>query len=88
MLLKKGIWLLVILCISTVMISGCSKVNKENYEKISMGMDYKEVVAILGNPDSSEDILTGKSCTWGNETKNINIKFVANKTVLYKGKGL
>ena len=30
---------------------GCSKLNRENYDKIKVGMDYQEVVSIIGEPD-------------------------------------
>lgn len=44
---KRGILLIVL---ATLLI-GCSKLNKENYDKLKVGMGYEEVVAILGKPD-------------------------------------
>jgi len=29
---------------------GCSKVNQDNYDNLSLGMDYEEVIKILGQP--------------------------------------
>lgn len=88
MFLKKARWLIPALCVIIVMISGCSKVNQENYKKLKMGMDYKAVIVILGEPGKCDDVLNAKSCTWGDERKNINIKFVVDKVVFYKSTGL
>jgi hypothetical protein len=51
-------------------------------------MDYQEVVSIIGEPDTCDSVLGAKSCIWGNENKNITIKFVANKVVVPSMKGL
>jgi len=67
---------------------GCSNVNQENYEKISMGMDYKAVTDILGKPGKCSDILAANSCIWGDDAKNIKIKFVGGKVVFYSSNGL
>ena len=68
--------------------AGCSRVNQENYDKLSFGMQYEAAVDILGEPDSCESIFSGKSCIWGNESKNINMKIVAGKVVFLSSKGL
>ena len=68
--------------------AGCSKVSKENYDKLKMGMEYSEVTALLGNPDSCTESLGAKSCTWGNETKNIKVNFLAGTTVVFSSTGI
>ena len=67
---------------------GCSKLTKENYDKLDIGMDYKEVVEILGDADKCDGALGVTDCTWGDEKKNINVKFVKDKVVLVSAKGL
>ena len=80
---------LAILCIALIVLAiGCSKVNKENYDKLSLGMDYEEVIVILGQPDQTKDALGGKNCTWGDEAKNISVKFVADKVVFFSAAGI
>ncbi|SPD72336.1 conserved hypothetical protein [uncultured Desulfobacterium sp.] len=67
---------------------GCSKLTRENYDKLEMGMDYKKVVEILGEADQCDGALGMKNCTWGTDTKCINVKFVNDKVILFSGKGL
>lgn len=71
-----------------LLLAACSKVNNENYEVLSVGMDYSDVETLLGSPDECDETLGMKQCTWGNDTKNINIKFVADKVTIYSKKGL
>ncbi len=90
MLAKYGIhrWAINIAAISLLFFSGCSKVNQENYKKISLGMEYKAVTDILGDPGKCDDILKANSCTWGDKAKIINIKFIADKVVFFSSNGL
>jgi len=71
-----------------VMLLGCSKLTQENYSKIRMGMEYAEVVRILGKPDTCSDVMFAKNCVWGNEQKNITVNFVADKVILSTSKNL
>lgn len=82
-----GLSVLMLLMILAVL-SGCSKLTMENYQKIKMGMDYGEVTGILGKPDSCSDALFAKSCIWGNEQKNITVNFVADKAILFTSKNI
>ena len=80
-----------ILCIFLIVMvfTGCSKVNKENFDRIKIGISYEEVIGILGNPDNSEEsILKTKNCLWGDEEKHIAIKFVGDIVVLKSSKGI
>ena len=70
---------LTICLFSILALAGCSKVSKENYEKIKIGMSYEEVIGVLGKPDSCEDpVLKTKNCMWGSSDKQIKIKFVGD----------
>lgn len=68
--------------------SGCSKVTNENYARIETGMDYDEVVAVLGAPDEVTDAMGTKSAVWGRAPKTISVKFIADKVVFRSAKGL
>ncbi len=74
------------LCAALVM--GCSKVTRENYDKIEMGMEYTQVIALIGEPDSCDAALGTKNCIWGNDAKNITVKFVGDNVVLPSMTGL
>jgi len=85
---KKMKLLLLALLTIPFLIMGCSKVSKENYDKLEMGMEYSKVTALLGNPNSCTESIGVKSCIWGNEAKNIKVNFLGDQTVVFSGTGL
>ena len=84
----KRICLPVFSLCALLLLVGCSKVNKENYAKLSMGMNYDEVVAVLGEPDKCEEVMVAKSCNWGESPTSISVKFIAGKVALLSNEGL
>jgi len=78
------------ICVFSILaLAGCSKVNKENYDKIKTGMSYEEVVGILGKPDTCEEpVLKTKSCMWESSAKQIKIKFVGDTVAWRSSKGI
>lgn len=78
----------IIASLSLCFIVACSKINADNYDKLMSGMDYTEAVDLLGDPDDCSGGFGIKTCTWGNETKNITINFAGNKVVTFSGEGL
>lgn len=77
---KYGVFLVIL----ATLLVGCNKLSKANYDKLKVGMEYDEVVAIFGKPDSCSDTLIAKGCKWGNERKNVTIGFIDNKVIFYK----
>jgi hypothetical protein len=71
-----------------LLIAGCSKLTMENYNRLSMGMAYSEVVNIIGSPDKCSDVMGVKNCEWGNEKKSINVTFAGDKVIFFTGNGL
>jgi len=71
-----------------VLLAGCSKVSKENYDKLKTGQDYDEVVNLLGKPDKCSDMLGATSCTWGSEERNIQVSFINKKLLLHTAKNI
>lgn len=86
--MKPFITLMVAAMLFSIILAGCSKVNRENYDRIKVGMEYIQVTELIGNPDQCDAALGMKNCVWGNESKNITIQFVAEKVVLPSMKGL
>ena len=80
--------LTVVAALAAVLLMGCNKVTKENYDKISMGMSYAEVISILGDADECGGALGVENCTWGKEDTYIKINFVGKKVVLFSANGL
>ena len=78
------------ICVFSILaLAGCSKVNKENYDKIKIGMSYEKVVWVMGKPDSCEEpVLKTKSCMWGSSDKQIKIKFVGDTVAWRSQKGI
>lgn len=69
-------------------LAACSKLTPENYDRLKLGMSYPEVKAILGDPAACNDLLTVKSCTWGDEKRYISVNFVADQVVLFNSSNL
>ena len=68
----------------TVFLAACGeKLTQENFNKISNGMPYAEVVKILGEPKSSEGGgvfgITAGTSVWKGETHQIMIVFLNEK---------
>lgn len=86
--MKKQFILLTAFLFLTFAFLGCSKITPENYEKIKVGMTYEQVTAVIGQPDKCDAALGAKNCIWGNEKKNITVKFIADKVVLPTMQGI
>jgi hypothetical protein len=67
---------------------GCSKLTVENYDKIAVGMSYDEVTQLLGAPDACDDVMGVRNCKWGDETRSVNVSFVADKVLLFSSSNL
>jgi len=66
-----------------LLLVACSKITAENYQKISSGMSRIEVVAVLGEPSSTESAsllgIEGESAVWQNGDLQIKAQFVNQK---------
>ncbi|WDP85572.1 MAG: DUF3862 domain-containing protein [Desulfobacter sp.] len=80
-------WLAVVI-VCAALICGCSKLTRENYEKIEMGMTYDQVVEIIGQPDTCDAAMGAKQCIWGDKDKNITIGFMGDNVILPSMTGL
>lgn len=87
-LLKIFISVFTFIVFSTLAMFGCSNLTQENYNKLSVGMDYEEVVEILGKPDNCKSVLSARNCVWGDSAKSITVQLVADKVVFLFNKGL
>lgn len=71
-----------------LLLAACSRLTVENYDKLRVGMRYDEVKQILGAPEKCSDVLTVKSCTWGDDKRFIQVNFVADQVVLFNSSNL
>lgn len=68
--------------------AGCSKLTPENYAKLKPGLTYGEVTAILGSPARCDDLMGFKSCRWGDDSRNITVRFAGDQVVLYSAENV
>ncbi|MGE6106547.1 DUF3862 domain-containing protein [Aeromonas sobria] len=71
-----------------LVLTGCSKVNRDNYDKLKMGISYNQASTILGKADSCDDVLGTTSCVWGDAQHNIKIRFIADKATFFSSEGI
>jgi hypothetical protein len=79
---------IITLIAALLLVVGCSKLTQDNYDKLTMGMNYDEVISILGDADECSDAVGVKNCTWGGAEKYIKVNFIGKKVVLFSSKGL
>lgn len=71
-----------------VLLAACSKVNQENYQKLSAGMAKTEVESLLGKPTDCSGALGMSSCTWGDKNSFISVQYAGDKVLMFSGQGL
>ena len=82
--------------IAVFFFTGCSKVNRENYDKIKTGMTLSEVESVLGKGtetsggSASIGDLTGsaKVITWNRDGTSITVTLVNDKVMTKSEEGL
>ena len=80
---------LAIIALGALALTACSKLTKENYDKLEIGMTQDEVEAILGSADNCGKTMGTMACTWGNEdSKHVKIVFMGDKAVTFTYDGL
>ncbi|MEW6133164.1 MAG: hypothetical protein AB1591_08375 [Pseudomonadota bacterium] len=67
---------------------GCSKLTLENYDKIETGMSFEEVTRLIGVPAKCDDVMGMRSCSWGDETRSVNVTFAADQVLLFSSDNL
>jgi len=77
-----------LLTAALAVLSGCDNLTPENYSKLEVGMEYAEVVKIIGEPSECSAVLNAQSCQWAKGEKRIQAKLVADKVVFLSSQGL
>ncbi|HXF45550.1 MAG TPA: hypothetical protein VNK91_05470 [Burkholderiaceae bacterium] len=80
--------MLLLALLAATLAAACTRLTAENYAKLRIGMSFDEVQAILGAPDRCSDVLGAKGCIWGDETRNIKVNFIGDRTVLFTAENL
>ena len=71
-----------------VLLAACSKVNQQNFSKLSTGMSKAEVEQLLGSPTDCSGALGMSSCTWGDKKSFISVQYAGDKVLIFSGQGL
>ncbi|WP_338517180.1 DUF3862 domain-containing protein [Alteromonas gracilis] len=80
--------LIAVVC-GALALSACSKLTKENYDKLEMGMSQEEVEAVIGSADNCGKTMGTLACTWGDENaKHVKIVFMGDKAITFNYDGL
>ncbi len=79
---------IIVVVLFLLALSACSKVTRENYQKLELGMSWQEVVRLLGEPDRCEALLNAKSCVWQAGDKSITVRFIGDEVILFSSEGL
>lgn len=86
--MKKSL-MFISLIVAFLMLQGCSKLTKVNYDKIEMGMVKSDVEMVLGKADQCEEMIGTYSCVWGDlEGKHIKINFIGGRAAVFSHEGL
>lgn len=69
-----------------IFLFACSKLTQNNFEKIKNDMTMKQVIAIIGEPTTSESItiagISGTSAVWKDKNVEIDIQFLNDKVTV------
>ena len=71
-----------------VLLAACSKINQQNFSKLSTGMPKAEVEKLLGSPADCSGALGMSSCTWGDKNSFISVQYAGDKVLMFSGQGL
>ncbi len=68
--------------------AACSPLTQDNYNNLEAGMSKAEVVTLIGAPEQCENTLGFEPCRWGDNGKNIEVRFAADNLVAKTAEGL
>ncbi len=77
-----------LIVLGCLVLTACSKLTVENYDKLTMGMSYQQVTDIIGSPVSCDEVIGTRTCEWGDETANVHATFISDKAIAFTHKGL
>lgn len=86
--MKAGKAKMAAMALALLALAGCSKLTRENYSQVEMGMEYGEVKELLGEPSRCKEALGMKGCVWEDGESSAQVNFVGDAVVLYSSKNL
>lgn len=83
--MKLAKWMTILL---VLFLLGCSKLTMENYNKITMGMNYDEVTNLIGKPEKCDDVMGVRNCRWSSGDRVVNVSFAGDKVLFFSSENL
>lgn len=78
-----------LIAVTALLLSACSKLTKDNYDLLEIGMSEEEVQAVIGAPDNCSETMGARSCIWGKEQGSyIKITFLGDNATTFSNNGL
>ena len=74
--------------VTLTLLTGCSKLTKENYDQVKMGMEYDEVVTLLGKPSTCTESIGIKNCEWKSGDKKVLISFIGDNVTIFSSENV
>lgn len=88
-MLKSRKFSLAAVLVTGLVLTGCGKLTQDNYDKLEIGMNLKEIEAVIGTHDNCSSALGTQTCIWGDENaKHIEVRFVADSAITFSSEGL
>ncbi len=72
---------LITLFASLLLLAACSKLTLSNYDQLKLGMSFKEVTALIGEPESCSETLGLRACVWRNGEAQVDVSLMADQVV-------
>ena len=63
-------------------LTACSKLTLANYDQLKLGMNFKEVSALIGEPDKCDEVLGVRSCLWQRGESKVEVNFIGDQVIL------
>ncbi|MGL5949458.1 MAG: lipoprotein [Aeromonas sp.] len=71
-----------------LLLTGCNKLNRENYDRIESGMTYEQVTKIIGKASQCSDKLGASHCRWEKKPAQISVTFLGGKAAFFSAEGI
>ena len=79
---------LAVLGACALLAAGCSKLTVDNLDRLKVGMDFDEVVDIIGKPQSCDEAVGVRNCTWSDKDRTVQATFAAGKLLVTTSRNL
>lgn len=84
--MRKLLQLLSLLALVTL--TACGKLTIANFDQLKLGMSFKEVSSIIGEPNKCDETLGVRTCTWQQGDSKVEANFIGDQVILLNASNL